>query len=48
MSSSVFSDKVLVVNHGRVEDYDTHENLMKKTDSLYYRLFMTQAKNYQN
>ncbi|HLT00025.1 MAG TPA: ABC transporter ATP-binding protein [Acholeplasma sp.] len=48
MSSSVFCDKVLVLNNGEIEDYDKHQNLMKKTNSLYYELFTTQAKNYQS
>ena len=47
MSSSVFCDRILILDGGRVADYDTHENLMKKTDNLYYKLFMSQAENYQ-
>ncbi len=47
MSSSVFCDKILIIDGGTVADFDTHENLMKKTDSLYYKLFMTQADNYR-
>lgn len=47
MSSSVFCDRVLVLEDGRVADFDTHENLMKKTDSLYYKLFCTQAEHYK-
>jgi len=47
MSSSVFCDKILIIDGGTVADYDTHENLMKKTDSLYYKLFMSQAENYK-
>ncbi len=47
MSSSVFCDKILIIDSGTVADFDTHENLMKKTDSLYYKLFMTQADNYR-
>lgn len=46
MSSSVFCDKVLVINHGRVEAFDTHEKLMKQTEGLYYQLFTSQAENY--
>ncbi len=46
MSSSIFCDKILVLNGGKVTDYDSHTNLMKKHDSLYYKLFHTQAKNY--
>lgn len=47
MSSSVFCDKILIIDGGTVADYDTHENLMKKTDSLYYKLFKSQAENYR-
>lgn len=46
MSSSVFCDKILIIDGGTVSDFDSHENLMKKTDSLYYKLFMAQADNY--
>lgn len=46
MSSSIFCDKILVLDGGIVSDFDTHHNLMQKQDSLYYELFMTQAKNY--
>ncbi len=47
MSSSVFCDKVLIIDGGVVADFDTHENLMKKTESLYYKMFSSQAVNYQ-
>lgn len=47
MSSSVFCDKILIIDGGRVADFDSHENLMKKTDSLYYKLFQSQAENYR-
>ena len=47
MSSSVFCDKILIIDGGTVADYDTHDNLMKKTESLYYKLFMSQAENYK-
>lgn len=47
MSSSVFCDKILIIDQGTVSDYDTHEALMKKTESLYYQLFQSQAQNYQ-
>lgn len=46
MSSSIFCDKILVLDHGKMQHFDTHANLMKKKDSLYYHLFTTQAKNY--
>ncbi len=47
MSSSVFCDKILIIDGGSVADFDTHENLMKKTESLYYKLFNSQAENYK-
>ncbi|MDD3999736.1 MAG: ABC transporter ATP-binding protein [Bacilli bacterium] len=47
MSSSVFCDRIIIIDMGKIADIDTHVNLMKKTNSLYYKLFMTQAKNYQ-
>lgn len=47
MSSSVFCDRILILDGGTVADFDTHENLMKKTESLYYKLFMSQAENYK-
>jgi len=47
MSSSIFCDYILVLNNGKVEAFDTHENLMKDHTSLYYKLFITQSKNYQ-
>lgn len=46
MSSSVFCDKILVLDGGRVADFASHTELMKKRDSLYYRLFQAQAENY--
>ncbi|MDF2541474.1 MAG: transporter related [Herbinix sp.] len=48
MSSSVFCDKILIINNGKVMDYDSHSNLMTKKDSLYYKLFQSQALNYQS
>ena len=47
MSSSVFCDRILVIESGTVADFDTHKNLMEKKDSLYYKLFNSQAVNYQ-
>ncbi len=47
MSSSVFCDRILIIDGGRVADFDTHEHLMQKTDSLYYKLFESQAENYR-
>lgn len=47
MSSSVFCDRILIIDGGTVADFDTHENLMRKTESLYYKLFQSQAENYK-
>lgn len=47
MSSSVFCDKILIIDGGTVADFDTHEHLMQKIESLYYKLFMSQAENYK-
>lgn len=47
MSSSVFCDKILIINNGEIGDYDSHKNLMNKPDSLYYKLFNSQAINYK-
>ena len=46
MSSSVFCNKILVIENGKLISFDTHKNLMKNPNSLYYKLFMAQAKNY--
>ncbi len=46
MSSSVFCDKILVIEDGRVADFASHEELMKKEDGLYRRMFQAQAGNY--
>lgn len=47
MSSSVFCDYILVLDGGKVASFDSHQNLMKDKESLYYKLYMTQSKNYQ-
>lgn len=47
MSSSVFCDRILIIDDGRVSDFDTHKNLLQKKDSLYFKLFNSQAVNYQ-
>ena len=47
MSSSVFCDRILVLDGGSVSDFDSHENLMRKGESLYCKLFKAQAENYK-
>lgn len=46
MSSTRFTDKVLVLDEGKIKAFDSHENLMK-TDNIYSRLYKSQAKYYQ-
>lgn len=45
MSSTVFCDKILLLQDGKVKAFDSHSNLMKG-NNLYRDLFETQAKNY--
>lgn len=47
MSSSVFCDRILVLDKGKVCDFAPHAELMSKPQGLYYRLFMSQADNYR-
>lgn len=47
MSSSVFCDKIVVIDNGKVIDFDSHKALMRKKNSLYYKLFSSQAVNYK-
>ena len=46
MSSSIFCDKILVIEDGRVTAFDKHHNLLQSKNVLYYKVFMTQAQNY--
>ena len=46
MSSSVFCDRVLVIDGGKVADFAPHGELMKKEGSLYRKMFEAQAENY--
>lgn len=47
MSSSVFCDRILVLDEGRVQAFDTHAALMKDEAGLYARLFRSQAEHYR-
>lgn len=46
MSSSIFCDKILLLQDGKIKAFDSHSNLMKG-DNLYRELFEAQSKNYQ-
>ncbi|NLV51022.1 MAG: ATP-binding cassette domain-containing protein, partial [Clostridiales bacterium] len=46
MSSSIFCDKILLLQDGEIAAFDSHENL-KKSNNLYSELFLTQAAHYQ-
>lgn len=46
MSSSRFTDKILLLDEGKIEAFDTHENLMQN-ENTYSRLFKSQAKYYR-
>lgn len=45
MSSSLFCDKILVLDDGKIRAFDSHKNLMKE-DNIYKRLFLAQAENF--
>ena len=47
MSSSRFTDKILLLDEGKVKAFDSHKNLMAY-DNIYSRLYKSQAKYYQN
>ena len=47
MSSSLFCDKILLLQDGRVAAFDTHKNLMR-SHNLYRTLFETQAAHYRS
>ncbi|NLC45502.1 MAG: ABC transporter ATP-binding protein [Clostridiales bacterium] len=47
MSSSIFCDKILLLQDGKIVAFDSHENLMKG-HNLYRELFEAQASNYRD
>ncbi len=47
MSSSVFCDKILVIDNGKISDFDTHQSLLNNQEGLYSKLFRSQAVNYE-
>lgn len=47
LSSCIFSDRIIVLDGNKIVEEGTHKELMKKKDSLYYKMFTTQAKYYK-
>lgn len=47
MSSSIFCDKILVIDDGKITGFAPHKELMKQKESLYYKLFTLQKENYR-
>ena len=47
LSSATTANKIVVLNHGTVEETGTHAELMNARGE-YYKLFSTQAKRYQS
>ena len=48
MSSSRFSDRIIVFEHGKVKEVGNHDALMKIDAGIYRQLFETQAEYYKN
>lgn len=46
LSAVKYSDKVLMMEHGKVEDFNTHDNLMKNSKA-YNELYSLQAQYYE-
>lgn len=46
LSVAKYADKVMYINNGMIEEFDTHENLMRKSAS-YKELYDVQAKHYR-
>lgn len=46
MSSSRFTDKILLLDEGKAAAFDSHENLMK-SDNLYSKLYKAQAQYFE-
>lgn len=47
LSSCQFCNDILVIDEGRLVQRGSHEELIQEKDSLYYRLWNTQAQHYQ-
>lgn len=47
MSSTIFCDDIIVIDKGDVTERGNHNELMKNTNGLYYKMFKAQAKYYE-
>lgn len=47
MVATKFCDKILVLQNGKFEDFDTHNTLMRRKGSLYQEVFTMQQQEYE-
>lgn len=47
LSSCKFCDKIAVFSEHTIKEYGNHDELMKNKNGVYYKMFTTQAKQYQ-
>ena len=47
LSSCRFCDRIIVFNDGSIVEEGSHDELMKNTDGLYFKMYSTQAKHYK-
>lgn len=48
LSSCIFSDRIMVLDGANIVESGTHQELMKKSDGLYKKMFEAQAAYYQD
>ena len=46
LASTRFCEKILLLNNGKIEEFGSHEELLK-IDGLYRKMYMTQASYYK-
>jgi ATP-binding cassette subfamily B protein len=47
MSSTKFCDEIAVIDHGKIVEYGSHEDLLKIKDGLYKKMWDAQAQYYR-
>ena len=47
LSSCKFCDRIIVFSEGSIIEEGSHEDLIKDTSGLYYKMYNTQAKYYK-